>query len=188
MTMLRSTAVPVPELHTTRLRLRGPGLADVAPSGAMWRDPEVVRFIGGRPSTGEEVWSRVLRYVGHWALLGFGYWAIEERASGRFVGELGFADFHRELEPGFGDTPEVGWALAPWAHGQGFAGEALRAALAWGDAHLASDRTVCIIDGGNARSIKLAHSVGFAADRTATYKGEPITVYQRLRPPSSAGG
>ena len=47
------------------------------------------------------------------ALLGFGYWLVEERATGAFVGEVGLADFRRELEPGFGDAPEAGWVLIP---------------------------------------------------------------------------
>ena len=61
----------------------------------MWADPEVTRYIGGRPFGVEEVWTRLLRYAGHWALLGYGYWAVIEKSSGRFVGEAGLADFHR---------------------------------------------------------------------------------------------
>jgi hypothetical protein len=34
-------------------------------------------------------------YIGHWALMGFGYWVIEEKATGEFVGDVGFADFKR---------------------------------------------------------------------------------------------
>lgn len=171
----------IPTLTTARLILRGPRLDDFAASGAMWRDPAVVRFIGGRASSGEEVWGRLLRYVGHWALLGHGFWTIEDRADGRFVGECGFADFHRELEPGFGDTPEAGWALAPWAHGRGYGREAVTAALAWGDATFAGDRTVCMIDPANAPSIKLATACGFVEQGRATYKGEPTVLFERIR-------
>ena len=77
----------------------------------MWSQPEVVRHIGGRPFTEEEVWGRVLRYIGHWTALDFGYWAIRDKESGRFVGEAGFADFKREITPSLGGAPEIGWAL-----------------------------------------------------------------------------
>ena len=80
-------ARPVPVIETERLILRGHVLEDSEASLALWTDPEVTRFIGGKPSTTEEVWPRLLRYAGHWSLLGFGYWAITEKATGRFVGE-----------------------------------------------------------------------------------------------------
>src|SRR5579875_2663294 len=93
-----------PVLETERLRLHGHRLADFADSAALWTDPLVTRFIGGRPSTPDEVWSRLSRYIGHWTALGFGYWAVRERASGRFAGEVGLADFRREIDPPFGET------------------------------------------------------------------------------------
>ena len=65
----------------------------------MWGDRDVTRYIGGKPFSREEVWSKILRYAGHWSLLGFGYWVIADRASGRFLGEAGFADFKRRIEP-----------------------------------------------------------------------------------------
>src|SRR5690242_21259683 len=72
-----------PTLETARLRLRAHRPDDFAACRAIWSDPEIVRHIGGKPSTGEEAWRRLLTYAGLWRLLGFGYWAIEERASGR---------------------------------------------------------------------------------------------------------
>jgi RimJ/RimL family protein N-acetyltransferase len=89
----------IPTLESSRLILRGPTLDDFAASLAMWSDPAVVRYFGRPPFGEEEVWARLLRYVGHWALLGFGYWVVVEKASGRFVGEVGFADLRREIEP-----------------------------------------------------------------------------------------
>src|SRR4051794_25666729 len=135
----------IPTLVTERLTLRAHRLDDMADSTALWTDPVVTRFIGGRPFTQEEIWTRLLRYVGHWALLGFGYWVVTETASGRFVGEVGFADYKRELEPSLDGAPESGWVLAPWAFGRGFATEAVGAVVAWGDAHFGSRRTVCLI-------------------------------------------
>ncbi len=173
------TPIDVPSIDTERLTLRGHRLDDFADSLALWSDPEVTRHIGGRPSTEEEVWARLLRYVGHWSLLGFGYWVVREKGSGRFVGEVGFADFHRDMDPPLGPAPEAGWVLAPAAHGKGYATEAARAALAWGEARLGWARTVCIIDPENAPSLRVADKCGFREIHRATYKGGPAVVFAR---------
>lgn len=164
----------------------------------MWADPEVTRQIGGQTATDEETWARVLRYAGLWALLGFGYWVVRERTSGRFVGEVGLADFRRHLTPSLQGAPEVGWALAPWAHGQGFATEAVRAVLAWWDAHHAdahhadtssthvpdasrrgATRTVCLIAPQNVASIRVAEKCGFREVTHTSYKGAPTVIFER---------
>jgi RimJ/RimL family protein N-acetyltransferase len=174
-------ALPVPVLHSERLVLRGHTLADFDESAAMWADPLVTRHISGRPSTGEEAWARLLRYAGVWAMLGYGYWVVRERESGRFVGEVGFVDYRRDVTPPLGDAPEAGWVLASWAHGHGFATEAVRAALAWADAHLAAPRTVCLIAPENAASLHVAEKCGYRELARGTYKGEETLICERPR-------
>jgi RimJ/RimL family protein N-acetyltransferase len=80
----------IPELQTLRLRLRTFGHADFDAYAAMWKDAEVVRFIGGVPLSREAAWSRFLRQMGAWHYLGFGFFAIEDKATGAFIGEAGF--------------------------------------------------------------------------------------------------
>jgi RimJ/RimL family protein N-acetyltransferase len=174
--------VQAPVLHTERLTLRSFRLDDFVHSAAMWADPVVTRYIGGVPSNEQQSWTRVLRYVGHWALLGFGYWAVEETANGAFLGEVGFADFRRVIEPPIRDTPELGWVVESRFHGQGFATEAVRAAVAWGDAHLRKKRTVCIIDPENVASSRVAQKCGFRELVRTTYLGEPTIMYERIAP------
>jgi RimJ/RimL family protein N-acetyltransferase len=152
-------------------------LEDFAECVALWSDPQVTRYIGGRPFTVEEIWARMLRYAGHWALLGFGYWVIRERDSGRFVGEAGFADFHRDIDPPL-DAPEIGWVLVPSAWGRGFATEAVRALTAWSDAQLAP-RTVCIINPENRASIRVAEKCGFQEQARPSYKDHTTILFQR---------
>ncbi len=125
-----------PVLTTARLRLRPHVLADYDAACAMWADPIVTQFIGGKPSTPQQTWARLLTYVGHWQVLGFGYWAIESKATGVFIGEIGFADFHRDIIPAMRGVPELGFALASSEHGNGYATEAVGAVLSWGDEHL----------------------------------------------------
>jgi RimJ/RimL family protein N-acetyltransferase len=173
--------VEVPVIETARLVLRRHRLDDFAEAAEMWADPAVVRHIGGRPSSAEQTWARLMGYLGHWALMRFGYWAIEEQASGRFVGEVGFADFKRSLEPPL-DAPEVGWALAAHAHGKGYATEAVRAVGVWGDERFGGSRTVCIIDPDNGGSIRVAEKCGFREWRRTAYRDAPTILFERSGP------
>ena len=168
-----------PAIDSARLSLRGHTTQDFIDRAAMWGDEAVARYIGGRPSTLEEVWSRLLRYAGHWTLLGFGYWAVRETATGRFVGEVGLSDFHRPLDLPFDGLPEAGWALAPWAQGKGYATEAVTAALDWGADHFGSPRAWCLISPENAPSIRVAERVGFREHARATYHDAPTIIFQR---------
>ena len=176
---LSPTSSYLGDIDTPRLTLRIPSLADFEDSAIMWADPAVARFIGGKPSTREEAWARLMRYIGHWTALGYGFWTIREAATGRFVGETGFADFKREIDPPLSAVPDMGWSLAAWAHGQGYASEAVQAALAWGEAHFGSGRATCIIDPDNAASMRVAAKAGFRELRLGTYKDGPTVVFER---------
>jgi RimJ/RimL family protein N-acetyltransferase len=169
----------VPILETERLRLRPHRLEDFSDCLAMWGDPEITRFIGGKPLSGEEVWARILRYAGHWRMLGYGYWLIEEKKSGLFVGEIGFADFKRQITPSFEGIPEIGWALSRQAQGKGYATEALRGAVGWGDAHFGPIPTACLINPDNVASIRVAQKGGYEEFCRTFYKDHPAVIYRR---------
>jgi len=169
----------VPAVETARLRLRGHRPADFADCAAMWGDPAVTLYIGGRPLSEEETWTRVLRYVGHWSWMGFGHWAVEERATGRYIGDVGFADFKRDLEPSVKGLPELGWVLVRDRHGRGYGTEAVQAALAWGAGHFGSGRTVCLIHPENLASIRVAEKCGFRECTRTSYKGQPTILFER---------
>jgi RimJ/RimL family protein N-acetyltransferase len=168
----------VPIVETGRLRLRGHTLDDFPNTRELWANTAVVQHMGGKPQTLEESWARLLRYVGHWPLLGFGYWLVEEKATGEFVGEVGFADFKREMEPRLGPVPELGWVLAPAKQGNGYATEAAKAAIGWARAHFGSSDFVCIINPENLASIKVARKCGFEERQMGTYKGRPVIIFK----------
>lgn len=175
----------IPTLTTSRLVLRRHRREDFEACAALWADPVVTRFIQGRPQTREEVWARLLRYAGHWTWLGYGYWAVEE--GGRFIGELGLADFQREMTPPLG-VPELGWALSPADHGRGLATEALLAALAWADAHLDAPETACIVAPENLASLRVAAKLGYRETARTLYKGEETWVFRRSRRSTGSPG
>ena len=114
-----SQPIQAPVVETERLILRPHRLEDFETYQKMWANPEVTRFIGGRPRTREESWIRFLRHAGSWSMLGYGYWAIEEKAAGGFVGEAGFHDMKRDIEPSIEGVPEAGWVLGAGLSGAG---------------------------------------------------------------------
>ncbi len=82
-----------PRLDTDRLVLDGHRTNDLGPLAVMWADERIVHHVGGRASTGQESWFRLLRYRCLWPVLGYGYWASREKQSSRLMGDFGLADF-----------------------------------------------------------------------------------------------
>ena len=165
-------------LKTPRLILKPHGVDDFDDSFALWSDPDIVRHITGQPQSREAVWQRLLRYAGLWSLLGYGYWAVFERDGGRFVGEVGLADFHRDIDWGE-NAPECGWVISPRVQGRGYATEAVAAAFDWRDRALPGKRTVCLISPTNGASLRIAAKAGFRYFRDADYHG-PVQLFERI--------
>ena len=149
--------------RTPRLRLRAFVQADLDAYAAMCADAEVMRHIGAGGAVGRDVaWRQMALFLGQWALLGYGMWALERRSDGRLIGRVGF------LNPEGWPGNELGWLLAREAWGQGYAFEAASAALAFGRRELGLDgELISLIRADNARSIRLAERLG------AT-RGDPI--------------
>ena len=176
-----------PHIETPRLTLQGHRQGDFDALAAMWADPGVVRHIGGKPSTPQESWSRLLRNRGLWEVLGYGYWCVRETRSGRYVGDVGFADFRRDSEPSMSGVPEAGWVLATWAHGQGFGSEAVDAMLSWLDRSTDHQRVVCLIAPDNAPSIRLAGKRGFVGVGRVRLNDEDVPLWERRRTRPGSG-
>ena len=169
----------VPILETERLRLRGYRREDFPNRAKLWADPEVVRYTSGTPLGEMDSWARLLTIVGLWEVVGYGYWLFEEKSTGRYVGEIGFADFKREIIPSFSGVPEIGWILGREFHGKGYATEGVRAALAWGDSHFPDPRTVCIIAPENSPSLRVAEKMGYHEYARSTFRDKPIVLLER---------
>jgi RimJ/RimL family protein N-acetyltransferase len=159
--MLGTPAAPT--LHTPRLLLRGWRPEDFEPYAAMLANRETARFITrrGEPCTAAEAWAETAFLVGHWQLLGYGMFVVEERATGAFLGRVG--PLQPKGWPGF----EIGWALAAAARGKGYAAEAAVAAVDWSFRTFAVDRILSIIHPLNVASQRVAASIGERRTREA---------------------
>ena len=169
-----------PRIETERLVLRQYCKADFRPHLEIVGDAEVMRFVGGKGLTAEDCWRRLASAVGCWALLGFGGWAVVRRSDDQLIGTVGLFNAWRDMEPEFGEDPEMGWIFARQVHGQGLAYEACAAVLAWADQSLGGVPVWAIIAPENAPSLKLAERLGFERLADSVYSDEPTAVLCRL--------
>jgi RimJ/RimL family protein N-acetyltransferase len=165
--------VIVPEIETERLLLRALGAEDFEAYADMVADPEVTRYLAaGEPLSRWEAWRQLAMIIGHWELRGFGMWAVEERATGRFLGRIGC--FEPDGWPAF----EIGYTLARHAWGKGYATEGVAASLHYARAVLQKADVASIIRPDNAASIRVATRLGATLAETVEFFGAPALVYR----------
>ncbi len=168
-----------PTLETERLILRPYRRDDFQAVAAMWAEPDVFAHVGaGEPMSLDDVWTKLLRCAGLWSLVGHGFWAIEGKAEGRLIGEVGFGD-RRRTDDRLADLPEAGWAFASSAQGKGYATEAVQAALVWSDAALPGLSTLSVIAPANLGSIRVAEKCGYVEFLRIPSKGRDRIMFKR---------
>lgn len=161
-------------LETERLLLRAFSDGDLDAYAAMCADAEVMRYLSvtGALLSREDAWRQMALFAGHWALRGFGMWAVEERESGRFIGRVGL-----HQPEGWPDR-ELGWSLARPAWGRGYATEAARAAADYAFRTLRWSHLIHLILPGNDRSIRVAGRLGARPAGTDIVRGVTQLVYR----------
>jgi RimJ/RimL family protein N-acetyltransferase len=162
--------VAVPVLRTARLILREPRVADLDAVAAFSASSRA-GFVGG-PMTRFESWRNILTVCGHWLLRGYGYWTIEEVATGLIAGRVGVHS-HEEEWP----EPELGWQVFEGFEGQGYAHEAaLAARLQAGRMGLGP--LISLVAPDNLRSRSLAERMGAAVEREIELLGKRVLLYR----------
>jgi ribosomal-protein-alanine N-acetyltransferase len=168
-----------PVIDTDRLRLRGWRASDLAPFAALNADPEVMEHF---PATLDRAASDALvtRIEAQFAERGFGLWALEVRATARFVGFTGLA--WQAFPAHFTPAVEVGWRLERAAWGHGFATEAARAALAHGFDVVGLEEIVSMTARTNVRSQRVMERIGMTRDPADDFDPPNVAVGSPLRP------
>ena len=172
----------VPVVETERLVLRGMVRADFPALAAIWQEPEVVRFIGGKPRPVSESWATFLRIAGSWPIEGFGQWGIFRKSDDQFLGQAGFFTGMRGLGADFDDAPEAGWVLTSAVHGQGLGREAVTAAHRWFDAQPFGRGSRAMIEVGHGASLAIARRLGYLEFRQTEDLGDRVHLLRRDRP------
>lgn len=159
-------------LQTERLVLRMLREDDFEQYAAMLADAEVTRYLGdGQPRTREDAWRQMAMILGHWQLRGYGLWAVEEEATGRLAGRVGF--FNPEGWPGF----ELGWTLAREFWGRGYATEGARRALRYAFDEMGREHVISLIRPDNGPSVRVAERLGERLEGRVELFGSDSLVY-----------
>lgn len=167
-----------PVIETERLRLRVPRVEDFDAYAAMHTDVDNMRFIGGAAPRAV-AWRKFLQMPGAWLLQGYAMFAVEEKATGRWLGQLG--PWQPEGWPG----TEVGWAFDRAAQGRGYATEAGLAAVDFAFERLGWDEVIHSIHPDNVPSQALAQRLGSnlrgPAKLPEPFQDEPIEIWAQTR-------
>lgn len=158
-------------LETERLLLREWREDDFESYARICADAEVMRYLSGQPMSRAEAWRHLAFIVGHWHLRGYGHWAVEEKASGRLIGRMGF--LNPEGWPGF----EVGWTLGRDSWGKGYATEGARRMLDYAFGELGRGHVVSVIHPENRASIRVAEKMGERLEGETELLGNRVLVY-----------
>ena len=171
------TPFSIPIVTTARLRLRAFRAGDLEAYAAMQANPEVMRYLlTGHTATRGEVWRTMATFLGAWPLRGYGMWACEAIAGGRFIGSVGI------FEPLDWPEPEIAYSLdQPFWH-QGFATEAAAAARDWLFGHFPIARAASFIRPENQASIRVAQRLGAVSEGTIELRGATFEHWVHHRP------
>lgn len=153
------TLTPAPILETGRLLIRSPEMRDFDAFAAFHADPS--RCLGFGPVyRRDEAWRWWASNIGHWHIHGYGYFSLEDRATGAPAGISGI------WNPEGWPEPEVGWALYEGFEGRGLAAEAAARVRDWAYSDLGFTTLTSNIKPDNARSKALARRLGAVYERT----------------------
>lgn len=165
------------ELDTARLRLRLYRETDLDVFADMHGDAITMQYIGeGKTLTRAETWRFIAAGLGHWALRGYGMFAVTHRETGQVLGRCGF--YQPEGWPGF----EIGWLFHRDHWGRGYATEAAEGALEFAFNDLGQPHVISLIRRDNLASVRVAEKIGERYEREIELLGAPALVYGIRRP------
>lgn len=145
-------------------------------------DANTVKYLGTVPLDRAKAWRQMAMVMGHWQIRGYGFFSLEEKATGAWVGRVG------PWNPLGWPKPEVGWLISPEHVRKGFAAEAGRASIDYAFEVLGWSEVVHVILDGNVGSVAVAEKVG--SQYMETLSGLPgvtddtVHVYGQRRPSS----
>lgn len=160
----------VPVIETDRLILRAPRFTDLEAITAFGLSDRS-RFVGG-PMAEWQSWQALTGMIGHWIIRGYGWWMIEDKASGQVAGRAGIG--HHIDWP----EPELGWHLYEGHEGRGIAYEAALAAREYADRVMGLGPLISLVAHDNLRSRRLAERLGAAAESETVLRGIACIIYR----------
>lgn len=167
-------------LETSRLILRHQVLDDLDSLYALYCDPDITKYIPDAPRSYEEAREELEWHMnGHPRRPELGLWATIHKETGQFIGRCGLLPW----TIGGQDEVEVAYMIGKAYWGQGLGTEAARAILDYGFDRLNLARLICLIDGENLASIKVAEKIGMAFEKEGRDEAGPFLLYSRNKSP-----
>lgn len=160
-------------LTTARMRLEPFVDAHLDGLHEMNRDPEVMRFITGRPDTVEETRAGIERVKKRWAEWGYSWWAFFELATERIIG----AGCIQHLGGDEKNPLELGYRLRRDKWGQGFASEAARTMATFAFATLNAPELKAICEPENEASANVMRRLGMTYQGIERWHDADLAVY-----------
>jgi len=160
------------KLETERLILRQFQENDWRDLHEYYMDGKATKYTESHAFSEGETWRTMCILIGHWQMRGYGPYAVEEKASGKVLGPIGF------WFPNDWPSPEIMWALAQQYWGKGFASEAVRAVQSAGRKYLPDISLISFINAGNLASIRLAIAVGAEFEKEVLFRGDTWHIYR----------
>lgn len=169
-----------PELLTPRLLLRHWHPDDLQPFAAMNADPEVMEHFPNVLTRADSD-AFAARAEAGLASRGYGLWAVEERAGGRFLGFTGLNQVTFEAPFVDGPTIEIGRRLRRDAWGRGYAQEAARAVRDFAFEGAGLRELVSFTATTNLRSARVMRGIGMTRDAADDFDHPRLPPGHRLR-------
>lgn len=161
-------------LETPRLLLRHLVMDDLDELFALYRDPEITKYIPDAPRSREEAQEELEWHMhGHPKYPELGLWATIHKETGKFIGRCGLLPWKID---GLQEV-EVAYTIARAYWGQGLGSEAAQAILQYGFEKLNLSRLICLIDEENIASQKVAEKIGMRFEKECLDEMGPFWVY-----------
>ena len=145
-------------------------------------DEATVRYLGTKPMSRAEAWRNMAQVIGHWEIRGYGFFSLESKETGEWVGRVG------PWNPEGWPAPEVGWTISPQHLRKGYATEAGRASIDYAFNTLGWNSVIHVILEGNEASMAVARKLGSTLLRSQQgvpgVTDERVYIYGQERPPT----
>ncbi len=126
----------------------------------------------------EEIWSRFLKFIGHWSIYGYGSFLVYNEISTQIVGEVGIARYVRGINKDLDTYPEVFWRTCPKERGQSISKRAMTIVLDWATKQTKLNRINAIIGASNIASLRIAEHLNFQQFGSGIYKGTNVDFFK----------
>ncbi|AXE89515.1 GNAT family N-acetyltransferase [Streptomyces sp. Go-475] len=166
----------VMDLVTSRLLLRQWRSEDRQAYAELCSDPLVMRYMPeGKPLSPAESSAKIERMRRHWLVHGYGWWAVEERSSGRLIGRVGLRHCDEVTSR---RKVEIGWLLGREHWGRGLATEAARACRDFAFTELGTDVLFAVAQQENRQSFRVMERLGMTKTGRSESRGHAVVSYE----------